>query len=209
MRSLFLIALAIAFTSTASAAQLVIDTNGNLTGAIGVQVNGSYYDVTFDDGTCVGLYSGCDQQIDLVFHSEEDAIAASAALSNQVFVDTAAGLFGTDPELTEGCEYLRNCDVLTPYFIDADYVDPYGQHYAVLDAVALTNNWGTLGYNTIWDFRSGYGSPIGLSYDTSDSSYRTYAVWSASIVPIPAAAWLFGSALAGLGWARRRQRVAP
>jgi hypothetical protein len=28
-----------------------------------------------------------------------------------------------------------------------------------------------------------------------------------SVVPIPAAAWLFGSALAGLGWARRRQTV--
>ena len=27
----------------------------------------------------------------------------------------------------------------------------------------------------------------------------------ASVVPIPAAAWLFGSALAGLGWLRRRQ----
>ena len=26
-----------------------------------------------------------------------------------------------------------------------------------------------------------------------------------SVVPIPAAAWLFGSALAGLGWIRRRQ----
>ncbi len=28
---------------------------------------------------------------------------------------------------------------------------------------------------------------------------------SASIVPIPAAVWLFGSALAGLGWMRRKQ----
>jgi hypothetical protein len=26
-------------------------------------------------------------------------------------------------------------------------------------------------------------------------------------VPIPAAAWLFGSALAGLGWVRRKQTV--
>lgn len=29
--------------------------------------------------------------------------------------------------------------------------------------------------------------------------------FSATVVPLPAAAWLFGSALAGLGWMRRRQ----
>jgi hypothetical protein len=29
----------------------------------------------------------------------------------------------------------------------------------------------------------------------------------ANVVPIPAAAWLFGSALAGLGWLRRKQTV--
>jgi hypothetical protein len=29
--------------------------------------------------------------------------------------------------------------------------------------------------------------------------------WSASVVPIPAAVWLFGSALAGLGWMRRKR----
>lgn len=30
---------------------------------------------------------------------------------------------------------------------------------------------------------------------------------TANVVPIPAAAWLFGSALAGLGWARRKKAV--
>jgi hypothetical protein len=31
--------------------------------------------------------------------------------------------------------------------------------------------------------------------------------FSATIVPIPAAIWLFGSALAGLGWVRRKQTI--
>jgi hypothetical protein len=31
--------------------------------------------------------------------------------------------------------------------------------------------------------------------------------FSASVVPVPAAAWLFGSVLAGLGWMRRKQTV--
>jgi hypothetical protein len=38
----------------------------------------------------------------------------------------------------------------------------------------------------------------------STSTSGTVGAWTASIVPIPAAAWLFGSALAGLGWMRRK-----
>ena len=30
---------------------------------------------------------------------------------------------------------------------------------------------------------------------------------AASVIPIPAAVWLFGSALAGLGWMRRKQTL--
>jgi hypothetical protein len=33
------------------------------------------------------------------------------------------------------------------------------------------------------------------------------ALYRTSIVPVPAAVWLFGSALAGLGWMRRKQTV--
>jgi len=38
----------------------------------------------------------------------------------------------------------------------------------------------------------------------SDPSYGVFLVQS-GVVPVPPAAWLFGSALAGLGWLRRRQ----
>jgi hypothetical protein len=31
--------------------------------------------------------------------------------------------------------------------------------------------------------------------------------WSLAAVPVPAAVWLFGSALAGLGWLRRKQSI--
>jgi hypothetical protein len=31
--------------------------------------------------------------------------------------------------------------------------------------------------------------------------------FSASVVPVPAAVWLFGSALAGLGWLKRKQSI--
>jgi hypothetical protein len=57
-----------------------------------------------------------------------------------------------------------------------------------------------------WYFHLG----LGTQNDADKTLERaTWAVRSgdigASIVPIPAAVWLFGSALAGLGWLRRRQ----
>jgi len=47
---------------------------------------------------------------------------------------------------------------------------------------------------------------------TSCESYlglygRSVVTGSVSAVPVPAAAWLFGSALAGLGWIRRKQEA--
>jgi hypothetical protein len=46
-----------------------------------------------------------------------------------------------------------------------------------------------------------------LSYEInmSNLAIRVITGGSISAVPIPAAVWLFGSALAGLGWLRRRQ----
>jgi hypothetical protein len=40
------------------------------------------------------------------------------------------------------------------------------------------------------------------------SSFASAApvTWTVSAVPIPAAVWLFGSALAGLGWLRRKSK---
>jgi hypothetical protein len=40
-----------------------------------------------------------------------------------------------------------------------------------------------------------------------DQTIRAVVSGSVSAVPIPAAVWLFGSALAGLGWLRRKQSV--
>ena len=36
--------------------------NGELFGASDVNVNGTLYDVAFQDGTCIDLYNGCDEK---------------------------------------------------------------------------------------------------------------------------------------------------
>ena len=49
------------------------------------------------------------------------------------------------------------------------------------------------------------GGSAGLYVDNYPSAGHHYWEIQSSVVPVPAAAWLFGSALAGLGWLRRKQ----
>jgi hypothetical protein len=65
--------------------------------------------------------------------------------------------------------------------------------------VVFDNDWGAV-----------HSVQIGHQHTVSQISYGTVYNPSidnfvATVVPIPAAAWLFGSAVAGLGWFRRRQ----
>jgi hypothetical protein len=74
--------------------------------------------------------------------------------------------------------------------------------YGVIQALlvfdgALTNAGGTLGF-----------APLAGQVDLNTGDGRAFALTSSvRAVPIPAAIWLFGSALAGLGWMRRRKTV--
>jgi len=70
----------------------------------------------------------------------------------------------------------------------------------------LTNAGGTLGMST-------FGGTFGTCANADCSSVQfdssvVLVSGTVSAVPVPAAAWLFGSALAGLGWTRRRALVA-
>lgn len=94
---------------------LELSADGKLTGALGVDVGGVLYDVSFKDGTCAGLFAGCDQLGDFQFKSPSDGEAASRALAEQVFVDGADGLFDSTPRSTLGCENQDHCAVYTPF----------------------------------------------------------------------------------------------
>lgn len=85
------------------AATLIVGADGKLTGATGVTVGASTFDVRFIDGTCAAVFDGCDQLADFDFITEADGIAAATALLDQVFIDGQAGLFDTMPQQTLGC----------------------------------------------------------------------------------------------------------
>jgi hypothetical protein len=61
---------------------------GQLIGASDVSVLGTRYDVSFVEGTCAAVFSGCDEPSDLSFTDEDSGIAAAQALLDQVFLDT-------------------------------------------------------------------------------------------------------------------------
>ena len=76
MRKLILEAVLILMASGAQAATLNV-LGGQLMGASGVDVGGSLYDVQFLDGTCIDLYSGCDDVSDFTFQTQFYALLAA------------------------------------------------------------------------------------------------------------------------------------
>ncbi len=174
----FLISLAI-YSPLSNAVTLEIDA-GELTGAKGVIIGGISYDVSFISQSCLGLFSGC---TNFLFGSQSSALAASTALEQQVFNDSSPVHlnYDTNPQFTTNITSSVEGYFLTPYV----RVGPNGR-----DVVSSA-------------FVNGVG--IVDSFDTSQIAigsrpfgWGTYAYWTVSPVPLPAAAWLFGSGILAL-----------
>ena len=105
---------AAAVAAPALAATLIVDANGTLTGATGVEVDGVSYDVTFNQGSCAALFEGCNAPEHFAAANQAAALQFGQALLDQVFVDTAQGNFDTQPSLTRGC-IVNACVALIPF----------------------------------------------------------------------------------------------
>ncbi|MGI9308989.1 MAG: VPLPA-CTERM sorting domain-containing protein [Gammaproteobacteria bacterium] len=74
-------------------------------------------------------------------------------------------------------------------------------------SISTRNNNGPVldsGYIYECLYGSGFGTCSTFDFDSATISNQP-GTWS--VVPIPAAAWLFGSALAGLGWFRSKRKL--
>ena len=114
-----------------AAAVLDVDASGQLIGATGVEIEGSFFTVEFVEGSCADVFDGCVDTAAFTFTDQFAASLAADALLDQVFLDGALGAFDSDPSLTRGCATSGNvgadgCAVRTPWgILDAfNFVDP-------------------------------------------------------------------------------------
>lgn len=166
----------LAASTLAHAGVLLRIEDGLLTGASGALVNGTLYDVSFQDGSCNSLQAGCAQ---FAFGTLLDAVAAAQALMDEVFL----GLYDTAPELTRGCTSTQQCLITT---IFGPGVGLVGNAVTFWNRPADADDQTTVGF-------------IGSAFDTTPNVDVTIAVWSAAApgrVPEPST---LGLALAGLG----------
>ena len=173
-----------ALSASANAATQVVS-GGQLIGATGVNVSGTLYDVSFMDGTGAGLFGlGFNNGDGIIFTGSTAGEAASSALGVQVFLNTPEGDFDDIPSLINGCTHSLACLVHTPIGgLSARFVRVI------------------LGDETYSGISFGSSGNDNLTLESA----RTWAVWSVATVPIPAAAWLFGSALLTLAGIKRRK----
>ena len=187
-KALFAVAAAfgLVLATPTSAADLTVDSNGILTGATGVNVGGTLYDVSFLDGTCVALFSGCTESTDFDFTTGASAEAAAQALLDQVFV----GVYDANLNAISGCAYFY-CYTFIPY-------EGHQPHYALAGYAFNSEVFVDYSQRGYWN-----------NEDTSQYDYFNIARFSpsqAGVVPEPAtwATMLLGFGAVGFSMRRRR-----
>lgn len=185
------ISLAFLISAQVHSATLNVDSSGNLLGASDVDVGGDLYSVSFLDGPCITVFSPCNEATGFAFNDVVTADLASQALLDQVLIDAGLGNFDTIPDLTFGCAADEQCNILTPYeFLSGGTVFRM--------SIAVNRNL----IDEVLPGTKSRTSSTGLD------PFAVYAVWSPAPVPIPAAVWLFGTALIGLvGFGKRRKPI--
>jgi hypothetical protein len=187
-----LMAVLLAGANTATAATVILDDSDNVIEVrnleldLDVDENDGFYDVQFTTGLGAEMYGFEPAEFD--FSPGEETVLAvaqlNAALNAASTVPAGAGSVGSDTYYVPGIEIDYPGDLFPTIWIAS-----IGERIA-----------GT------WGLCQAQDCLLGVGVVRAEDDILTYARFTvAAPVPVPAAVWLFGSALGLLGWMRRKQ----
>jgi len=174
----------------------LVNDQGMITGATGVNVGGSLFDVEFLEGSCNGLFGGCDPG-NFTFRTESDARLAAQALVDQVFGAPANSL-GSETALSLGCDPLLGCNSRIPVTTDT-----FSGELAVGTIIALEVRGPRNMFQSTGNLSFVRATTVTQAEGTAGSNFVVFT--PATAVPAPAALPLLGAALIALAWFRPRK----
>ncbi len=172
-----------------------------LLGAKNVVIDSTIWNVSFEDGTCAEVFSGCDQDSYFTFNSRHFARLASQALLDQVLIDILPpqypSKYDSNPEMISGIENIFWSLIITPYAVgDGNLLPTFDAAVAVNYSSDVSNN----DLVVTWE-----DTLTTFSGDTDKSA--VYAKWSLVSIPEPMTSALLAIGLLSLIFTQNKRKA--